>query len=31
VEYQVILFPVRRLYSRASSIGPWATMTNRAS
>ena len=31
VEYQVIVLPTRRLYASASSIGPWVTMTNRAS
>ena len=31
LEYQVIWLPTLALYSRASSIGPWVTMTNRAS
>jgi len=31
VKYQVTVFPTRRLYASASSMGPWVTMTNRAS
>ena len=31
VEYQVIVLPTRFLYASASSIGPWVTITNRAS
>ena len=31
VEYHVILLPTRALYASASSIGPWVTMTKRAS
>ena len=31
VEYQSIALPTRFLYARPSSIGPWVTMTKRAS